>query len=124
MITLVEGSSIAQEVVKQVKDQIGAAETCLCFDNNHSRDHAAAELEAYGPLVSPGSYIVACDGIMQQVTGAPRTESDWNWNNPIAKYFLKAHLEFEAHEPQWPFNEGMVRQRYLLANGLLAQKLK
>ncbi len=114
MITLVEGSSIAQEVLQQVKDQIGAAETVLVLlDSNHSRDHVAAELEAYGPLVSPGSYIVACDGIMQQVTGAPRTQPDWSWNNPISAVntFLQAHPEFEAHEPQWPFNEGMIRQR-------------
>ena len=114
MIALVEGSSTAPDVVQQVHDQIGAAETVLVLlDSNHSQDHVAAELEAYGPLVSPGSYIVACDGIMQQVAGAPRTESDWSWNNPISavQNFLKTHPGFEAHEPQWPFNEGKVRQR-------------
>ena len=114
MISMVEGSSIAPEVVDQVKHQIGAAEKVLVLlDSNHSRDHVAAELEAYGPLVSPGSYIVACDGIMQQVAGAPRTRPDWSWNNPISavQNFLESHPEFEACEPQWPFNEGSVRQR-------------
>lgn len=114
MVSLVEGSSIAPEVVSRVKDQIGAAETVLVLlDSNHSRDHVAAELEAYGPLVSPGSYIVACDGIMKQVTGAPRTNPDWTWNNPLSaiKAFLEDHPEFEAHEPEWPFNEGSVCQR-------------
>ena len=114
MITLVEGSSTAPDVVKQVHDRIGAAETVLVLlDSNHSQDHVAAELEAYGPLVSPGSYIVACDGIMQQVAGAPRTESDWSWNNPISavQNFLNTHPGFEAHEPHWPFNEGTLRQR-------------
>ena len=114
MIQLVEGSSTAPEVVRQVRDQIGAAETVLVLlDSNHSQAHVAAELEAYGPLVSPGSYIVACDGIMQQVAGAPRTEEDWSWNNPISavEAFLQHHPEFEAHEPEWPFNEGVVRQR-------------
>ena len=114
MITLVEGSSVAPDVVEQVKARIGDAETVLVLlDSNHSRDHVAAELEAYGPLVSADSYIVACDGIMQQVAGAPRTQSDWSWNHPISAVneFLKAHPEFEAHEPVWPFNEGLVRRR-------------
>jgi cephalosporin hydroxylase len=114
LIQLVEGSSTAPEVVAQVRDHIGAAESVLVLlDSNHSQAHVAAELEAYGPLVSPGSYIVACDGIMQQVAGAPRTEADWSWNNPISAVhdFLERHPEFKAHEPEWPFNEGVVRQR-------------
>jgi cephalosporin hydroxylase len=114
MIQLVEGSSTTHEVVQKVRDQIGAAETVLVLlDSNHSQPHVAAELEAYGPLVSSGSYIVACDGIMQQVAGAPRTQADWSWNNPIsaAQAFLANHPEFELNEPKWPFNEGLVRQR-------------
>lgn len=114
MIQLVEGSSTASEVVQQVRERIGPAESVLVLlDSNHSQAHVAAELESYGPLVSPGSYIVACDGIMQQVAGAPRTEADWVWNNPISavEAFLAHHPEFEAHEPEWPFNEGVVRQR-------------
>ena len=113
-ISLVEGSSIASGVVQEVKAQIGSSETVLVLlDSNHSRDHVAAELEAYGPIVSPGSYIVACDGIMQQVKGAPRTMPDWSWNNPISavQMFLEKNSEFELHEPLWPFNEGSVRKR-------------
>ena len=94
--------------------KLPAAESVLVLlDSNHSQAHVAAELEAYGPLVSPGSYIVACDGIMHQVAGAPRTEPDWSWNNPISavQAYLTNHQEFEAHEPEWPFNEGLVRQR-------------
>lgn len=114
MIQLVEGSSTAPDVVNQVRDQIGKTESVLVLlDSNHCKAHVAAELEAYAPLVSPGSYLVACDGIMQQVVGAPRTDSDWTWNNPISaiKEFLEVHLEFEPHEPAWPFNEGLSRQR-------------
>ena len=35
-------------------------------------------------LVSPGSYMVACDGIMAELAGAPRSAPDWTWNNPVA----------------------------------------
>ena len=114
LISLVEGSSIDADIVKSVKDQIGSAETVLVLlDSNHLKDHVLAELEAYSPLVSPGSYIVACDGIMQQVVGAPRTSEDWTWNNPISAVneFVANHPEFECVEPAWPFNEGKITER-------------
>lgn len=114
LIQLIEGSSISSEIVQNVHDKIGAAESVLVLlDSNHSQEHVAAELEAYGPMVSRGSYIVACDGIMQQMAGAPRTQSDWSWNNPISavQNFLTKHPEFEMNEPEWPFNEGTINNR-------------
>jgi cephalosporin hydroxylase len=113
-IQLVEGSSTAPDVVESVRERIGASETVLVIlDSNHSQAHVAAELEAYAPMVSTGSYIVACDGIMRQVAGAPRTEDSWSWDNPISavQAFLKSHPEFQAHEPEWPFNESALSQR-------------
>jgi cephalosporin hydroxylase len=114
LISLVEGSSIDSRIIQSVKDQIGTAETVLVLlDSNHLKDHVLAELEAYSPLVSLGSCIVACDGIMQQVAGAPRTSEDWSWNNPISavKEFIAKHPEFECVEPAWPFNEGKLTER-------------
>jgi cephalosporin hydroxylase len=114
LISLIEGSSIDADIIQSVKDQIGSAETVLVLlDSNHLKDHVLAELEAYSSLVSPGSYIVACDGIMQQVVGAPRTTEDWTWNNPISAIneFIAAHPEFECVEPVWPFNEGRIFER-------------
>lgn len=114
LISLVEGSSIDADIVQSVKDQIGSAETVLVLlDSNHLKAHVLAELEAYSPLVSPGSYIVACDGIMQQVVGASRTAEDWTWNNPISAVneFVANHPEFECVEPAWPFNEGTITER-------------
>ncbi len=114
MINLVEGSSTDPVIVQSVKDQIGKKETVLVLlDSNHLKDHVLAELESYSSLVSPGSYIVACDGIMKQVVGGPRTEKDWSWNNPIAaiEEFISKHSEFENIEPAWPFNEGVVTER-------------
>jgi cephalosporin hydroxylase len=113
-ISLIEGSSTAADTIAAVRAQIATGETVLVLlDSNHSRDHVAAELAAYAPLVSAGSYIVACDGIMQQVAGAPRTEADWIWNNPISAVegFLASSDEFTLEEPAWAFNEGNVRER-------------
>ena len=113
-ITLIEGSSTDREIVDRVKAEIKDGERVMVIlDSNHTRDHVLAELAAYGPLVSPGSYIVACDGIMGQVAGAPRTEDDWTWDNPTeaAKAFTADHPEFVIEEPEFPFNEGVVRER-------------
>lgn len=114
MITLVEGSSISPDIVSTIKDHVGSSETVLVLlDSNHLKDHVLAELEAYSPLVSPGSYIVACDGIMKQVVGAPRSQEDWTWNNPLAAIdeFLERHPNFECVESSWPFNEGLIKER-------------
>ncbi|HUB15745.1 MAG TPA: CmcI family methyltransferase [Acetobacteraceae bacterium] len=113
-ITLIDGNSISPETVATVNAAITPGERVLVIlDSNHSRAHVEAELEAYAPLVAPGSYIVACDGIMAQVAGAPRTVPDWCWNNPLGAIdaFLTRHREFVAEEPEFPFNEGKVRQR-------------
>ena len=113
-ITMFEGSSVAPEVVKQVRDQIRPGEKVIVFlDSNHTRDHVLAELEAYGPMVTSGSYIVAMDGIMKDVVGAPRTSPDWVTNNPQTAVddYLKTHPEFRLIEPKFPFNEGLVTDR-------------
>ncbi|MFA5951851.1 MAG: CmcI family methyltransferase [Hyphomicrobium sp.] len=114
LITLVEGSSTAPEIVEAVRALVAPGETVLVLlDSNHSKPHVLAELEAYGPMVTKGSYIVATDGIMKQVAGAPRSSADWTWNNPLdaAEEFAANHPEFSLEEPHFPFNEGVVTER-------------
>ena len=56
-------------------------------------------------------FVAACDGIMAQVAGAPRTAPDWTWNNPITavEAFLARNPDFVLDEPGFAFNEGAVR---------------
>ena len=114
-LTLLEGSSVDPQVVAQVQSQIGNGERVLVLlDSNHSKAHVLAELEAYAPMVSVGSYIVATDGIMHWLgAGAPRSAADWSWNNPrdALHEFVAAHPDFTIEEPSFPFNEGIVRDR-------------
>jgi cephalosporin hydroxylase len=112
-LTLIEGSSIDLQIIKQVKSHIRAGETVMVLlDSNHTKDHVLAELNAYAPLVSKGSYIVAMDGIMESMAGAPRTQPDWSWNNPksAALEFVQTHAEFVIEEPPFVFNEGNVTE--------------
>ena len=113
-ITLLEGDSISQSIVEDVRAQVKAGETVMVLlDSNHSKAHVLGELNAYAPLVTQGSYIVAMDGIMEEVVGAPRTHPDWSWNNPqqAALEFVSAHPEFAIEEPAFLFNEGDIAER-------------
>ena len=114
LVTLIEGSSIDPEVVERVRSLIAPDEKVLVLlDSCHTKEHVLAELAAYSPLVTPGSYIVAMDGIMEQVAGGPRTQPDWSWNNPkqAALEFVRANTEFSIEEPAFLFNEGNVSER-------------
>jgi cephalosporin hydroxylase len=126
-ITLIEGSSIDPATVDQVRAQVRPGETTLVMlDSCHTKAHVLAELRAYAPLVSVGSYIVAADGIMEQVQGAPRTQPDWLWNNPrrAALEFVAENPDFAIVEPPRPFNEGVVTERITYWPGGFIQRLR
>jgi len=113
-LTLVEGSSIDPQVVSRVKDAVKPGETVLVIlDSDHSKAHVLAELETYGPLVTPGSYIVATDGIMEILYDAPRGKPEWKHDKPAAAAgeFASQHPEFILEEPAFLFNEGSVTRR-------------
>jgi cephalosporin hydroxylase len=114
LITLVEGSSIEPSVVENVRSQIApGARVMVMLDSCHTKEHVLAELEAYSGFVSPGSYIVAMDGIMEKVVGGPRTQPDWSWNNPrqASLEFVRTHPEFTIEEPAFAFNESNISER-------------
>jgi cephalosporin hydroxylase len=107
-ITLVEGDSVAPSVVSMVREAIDPGDVVLVIlDSNHSYAHVLRELEAYHPLVSLGSYIVATDGIMRLVNDVPRGVPSWVTDNPAnaAEDFAENHPNFIIEEPRWKFNE-------------------
>lgn len=107
-ITLIEGSSTSPEIVSQVRSLVKSGETVLVIlDSNHTYAHVADELEAYADLVTPGSYIVATDGIMCDLADVPRGSPEWATDNPTsaARDFAAKHSEFVIEQPAWPFNE-------------------
>lgn len=112
LITLYEGDSTDPELVARIQEPFAPDETVfVVLDSKHTKDHVRRELELYAPLVSVGSYIVAADGVMGDIVGAPRTEADWEWNNPreAARDFVDANPNFILEQPEPPFNEGVVR---------------
>ena len=113
LITLVEGDSIAPEVVSQVKSLVKPGEVVMIIlDSNHSKQHVLAELEAYHDLVSTGSYVVATDGIMKEVHDVPRAKPEWSWDNPAAAAieFVQKHPQFVLEQPAREFNESELSE--------------
>lgn len=111
MIRLIEGDSTAPEIVAQAASHVRPGDTVLVIlDSNHSREHVRQELEAYHPLVTPGSWIVATDGIMRDLWDAPRGHPSWREDNPAqaARDFVAAHPEFIIEPPAWRFNESRL----------------
>lgn len=113
LITLIEGSSIDPRVVACAKALIKPGETVMVLlDSNHSKAHVLRELDAYHGLVTPGSYIVATDGIMRDLADLPRGQPEWVQDNPAtaAAEFAAQHPEFVLEQPGWPFNESALTQ--------------
>lgn len=127
-ITLIQGDSVAPEIVAKVKGLLRPGETVLVLlDSNHTREHVLAELEAYAPLVTPGSYAVAADGgVMELLAGAPGARPDWGWNNPksAAAEFVRRHPDYVLEEPPPLFDEGLTSQRVSYWAGGYVRRVK
>ncbi|MFA5646153.1 MAG: CmcI family methyltransferase [Candidatus Ratteibacteria bacterium] len=111
LIHLVEGNSIEEKTIQQVRRLLQPEETSLVvLDSCHEKEHVMAELEGYAPFVSIGSYIIVADGIMQNLGDVPRGKEEWKENNPAtaARDFTARHPEFIIEQPPWFFNESTL----------------
>lgn len=101
-IQMIQGSSIAPEVIEQVKQVAKNYQRVMVFlDSNHTHDHVLAELEAYAPLTSVGSYCVTFDTIIEDMPADMFPDRPWGpGNNPKTAVweYLKTHSEFEIDE--------------------------
>ena len=70
--------SIAPEVVDRVKSiAVNYKIILVCLDSNHTQDHVLAELEAYAPLVSVGSYCVVFDTVIEDMPKEMFPDRPW-----------------------------------------------
>lgn len=98
-ISMIEGSSIAPETIDQVKKVASERQRILVsLDSNHTHAHVLAELNAYAPLTSIGSYCVVFDTIVEEMPADMFTDRPWGpGDNPKTALvdYLKMHPEFE-----------------------------
>lgn len=98
-IKMIQGSSIAPEIIEQVRTTAaGKQRVLVCLDSNHTHDHVLAELQAYAPLTSLGSYCVVFDTAIEEVPAQMSAERPWGpGNNPLTavREYLKTTDRFE-----------------------------
>ena len=84
LIEMIEGSSVAPDVIDQVKTVAKGYKKILVFlDSGHTHDHVLAELEAYAPLTSVGSYCVVWDTGIEDLPVGFCADRPWGkGNNP------------------------------------------
>jgi cephalosporin hydroxylase len=101
-ISMIEGSSIEPEIIEQVTGKAKGKQKILVFlDSNHTHDHVLAELEAYAPLTSVGSYCVVFDTVIEDLPDDMFSDRPWGiGNNPKTAVweYLKSHPEFEIDQ--------------------------
>ncbi|MCF7979213.1 MAG: cephalosporin hydroxylase family protein [Chromatiaceae bacterium] len=97
------GDAADPTVAAQAKALLDGRGPVLVFlDDNHNAEHVLREMTLYGPLVTPGSYLIVADTVFGDLAGTPV-------GTPTAKYpdvaasnprvaverFLAEHPEFE-----------------------------
>jgi cephalosporin hydroxylase len=91
-LTYLTASSTDPAAVRRVAERARGLDTVLVvLDSDHRRDHVLAELRAYAPLVTPGSYLVVED---TNVNGHPVYEEFGPGPMEAVEDFLKDHDEF------------------------------
>lgn len=61
-IVYIQGNNESVEVIEKIKSYWSPSKTTILFlDSAHDSEHVSKEMEAYGPLVSVGSYMVVED---------------------------------------------------------------
>jgi cephalosporin hydroxylase len=68
-ITFLIGSSTSQDIVDAVRQRAAASQgpVMVILDSDHSQQHVKHELECYAPLVTPGSYCLVQDGVIDKM---------------------------------------------------------
>jgi len=98
-IRMIEGSSLDEDVITAAHAAAaGKACVLVVLDSNHTHAHVLAELKAYGPLTTLGSYCVVFDTLVEDMPAQAYPDRPWGpGDNPktAVREFLKDHPDFE-----------------------------
>lgn len=99
-IRMIEGSSVSEDMALQVSKAVKGKESVMvCLDSNHTHEHVLRELEIYAPFVTPGSYIVVFDTIVEDLPDNYLPGRAWSrGDNPktAVREFLRRNPHFEV----------------------------
>jgi cephalosporin hydroxylase len=94
-VTYLLGHSLAPEILDQVASAAAAVSgpVMVLLDSGHNQAHVHAEMEAYQPFVTPGSFFMVQDGVIDQL---PIFAGGRPGPLPAIESFLESHPEFEV----------------------------
>jgi len=99
-IQMIEGSSVDDSIVAEVaRIASNYSKVLVLLDSNHTHEHVLAELQAYSPLVSSGSYCVVFDSIIEDMPDGTYPNRPWGiGDNPktAVREFLSINDSFEV----------------------------
>ncbi|EGJ33224.1 cephalosporin hydroxylase [Moorena producens 3L] len=100
-IQMIEGSSISQSVIDEVKSIAADKENVLVvLDSNHTHEHVLEELRAYAPLTTRNSYCVVFDTVVEHMPENSFPDRPWGkGDNPktAVEEFMKENNDFEVN---------------------------
>jgi cephalosporin hydroxylase len=98
-ITWIEGSSIEESTINQVRLIVGNwRDVMVNLDSSHTHEHVLKELRLFSPLVGKGHYIVCSDTVIQDIPEQKHRPRAWGpGNSPktALDQFLKENDRFE-----------------------------
>lgn len=92
-VDFIIGSSIDPAIVSQVKKRVQGRKVLVILDSDHRKDHVLAEMKAYGPLVSAGSYLIVQD---TNINGHPVLPNFGPGPMEAVQEFLASNPEFKS----------------------------
>lgn len=97
-ISMLEGSSTSEEIINQVYKIAQNKKSIMVFlDSSHTHKHVLEEMNAYGNLVSVGSYMVVFDTCIELFPKGYCNDRPWDvGNNPMTaiQEYLKNNKTF------------------------------
>lgn len=104
-ITYLTGGSTDSGILAQVREMVGADSCMVSLDSDHARVHVKRELHRYGPLVTPGQYLVVEDCYQKEAKRyGPGEAIDW---------WLKVSKDFEVVPLERQFLVAVTRGGWL-----------
>jgi cephalosporin hydroxylase len=98
-IQMIEGSSTSAKAIAEVTAVAAQHERVLvCLDSNHTHEHVLAELIAYAPLTTVGSYCVVFDTVIEDFEEGMYPDRPWGpGNSPKTAVlaYLQCNPQFE-----------------------------
>ena len=99
-ITLINGSSVEEDTIRQIKTIIGdSREVMVILDSDHTHEHVLSELRLYSPLVGKGYYLVCSDTVIEYQPVQEYSSRPWgHGNNPATalREFFEENDRFEV----------------------------